>query len=140
MRHSSSEHSYTISPIDYSRGRSDTYSQLLHICRDCRKLHRACWPVSACDNRLSPALGGVHYLPMAIRLGYKLSLMKHYIRKVTRYQYRVTLLYTFTGQSSICPPDTVQTVAATSTRPGLCSAESPHHRAPRTRTKFGQRS
>ena len=76
-------------------------------------------------DHVTPALRQLHWLPVHLRLKHKLCTMMHSIH---------------TGQCPAYLADVVHSVADSSTRPGLRSADTTDYRKPRCSTNFGQRA
>ena len=74
---------------------------------------------------ITPAMKELHWLPVNLRIKYKLCVMMHLI---------------FTQQCPVYMIELVSLTASSSTRPGLRSASGLTYRKPKIRTKFGERS
>ena len=73
---------------------------------------------------MTPALQQLHWLPIDYRITYKLCLIMHLVHTERAPQYL---------------SDSVQTVARSSSRPGLRSSNTAVYVKPRCKTKFGER-
>jgi len=74
---------------------------------------------------ITPAMKDLHWLPVNLRIKYKLCVMMHLI---------------FTQQCPEYMNELVSLTASSSTRPGLRSASGLTYRKPKIRTKFGERA
>ena len=74
---------------------------------------------------ITPAMKDLHWLPLNLRIKYKLCLLMHLI---------------FTQQSPEYMEDLVSLTASTTSRPGLRSSSGHSYRKPKLRTKFGERA
>lgn len=77
------------------------------------------------NEHVTPALRQLHWLPVDMRVNYKLCTMMHSIH---------------TGQCPTYSADMVRSVAANSTRSGLRSADTAQYQQPRCRTAIGKRA
>jgi len=75
-------------------------------------------------DHVTPALQQLHWLPIDYRITYKLCLIMHLVHTKRAPQYL---------------SDSVQTVARSSSRPGLRSSNTAVYVKPRCKTKFGER-